>query len=66
MLSQTIYQTAKASVQLFSVLSICSVIIITLPNKGALNTPTFYHGNETKAQQHVSRLKQWNVLEKDI
>jgi len=42
------------------------VIIITLQIKGALNTPTFYHSNKTKAQQRVSRLKQWNVLEKGV
>jgi hypothetical protein len=62
MLSQTTYQTSKASGQLLSVLSICSVIIITLHSKGALNTPIFYHSNQTKAQQRVSRLKQWNAL----
>jgi hypothetical protein len=32
--------------------------------EGTPNTPTFCHGDITKAQLLGSQLKQWNVLEK--
>jgi hypothetical protein len=66
MLSQTASQTGKASFQLSSVLLLFSVIIITLKMNWTLSTSTFYHSDKTNAQLFGSRLKQWNILEKDI
>jgi len=63
-LSQSISQAQKSSFQLFSVPVIGSVIIITLPITGTLNTPTFYHIDKTKAKPLGSLLHQWNLLNK--
>jgi len=41
-LSHAISETGKAFFQLFSVPSICSVVIITLQSIGTLNTLIFY------------------------
>jgi hypothetical protein len=65
-LSQTISQTDKASLQLFSVRLICSVIINTLQINGTLNTPTFYHSNKTNTRPFGSWFKPWNILEKSV
>ena len=34
--------------------------------KGTLNTPTFCHSDKTKAPLLGSRLKQWNLFERDV
>ena len=59
-------QTEKASCKLFSILLMCSVIIITVHIKRMLNMPTFYHSDKTKAQLLGSQLQQCSLLEKGV